>query len=73
MSEKFLDGKNKVLHISIFQNTWRSAKHDISQRAAEKFTNTDDIFNLPIFPLQSQNLSNFHKSNVYQFLPVGSP
>ena len=43
MSEKFLDGKNKVLHISIFQNTWRSAKHDISQIA--------DISNLPIFPL----------------------
>ena len=38
MSEKFLDGKNKVSHISISQTTWRSAKKGISQIVAEKFT-----------------------------------
>lgn len=43
MKEKFLDNKNKVLHIIIGHTTWHSAKHATSQILVEKFAETDDI------------------------------
>lgn len=71
MSEKFLDSKNKIVHIRIFNTTWQSAKHDTSQILVEKFANTNDSSNsAKILASKVKTHQYFYKSHVYQFPPL---